>query len=310
MGILNWLFKIKWPESYEEFDCFFWKREIYLKEELARRQSFKIYGRKSPKNYVIVPFLPTTHSKLVDWNYHSSFPISWDYDNMKWVKTSDDEWEYIPKRDDVKLVRYDGLKHWSLYIFTHRADDGKFVYGGVYRFPYKLTPTQIMFQAEKIINHITNQTKEEKKMPMYRVTEKIYRDLEVRQFGVQVFDVEADDEDSAKRMSSDDGELISETWEPVAQEDMEEAIKNADGYSDYEENISVVQIDGSSADHMFIKVVYKGKVDQVMISRGGVIEEALDAANVSLRDVINLTVTGVRCCADTQLRPDDAVYVD
>ena len=149
-------------------------------------------------------------------------------------------------------------------------------------------------------------------MPRYRVTEKIYRDLEVKQYGIQVFDVEADDEDEAKGMSSDDGELVSETWEPVNQEDMEKAIKAADddGYSEYEENISVVQISGSSTDHMFVKVVYKGRVDEVMISRGGVIREALGAANISSRDVINLTVTSIACCLDTELRPDDMVYVD
>jgi len=149
-------------------------------------------------------------------------------------------------------------------------------------------------------------------MPRYRVTEKIYRDLEVKQYGIQVFDVEADNEGEAKEMSSDEGELVSETWEPVAQEKMEEAIKEADedDYHDYDENISVVQIGGSSTDHMFVKVVYKGKVDEVMISRGGVIREALGAANISSRDVINLTVTGIACCLDTELRPDDMVYVD
>ena len=149
-------------------------------------------------------------------------------------------------------------------------------------------------------------------MPRYRVTEKICRDLEVKQYGIQVFDVEADDEDEAKNMSSDEGELVSETWEPATQKDMEDAIEKADedDYHEYEENISVVQIGGSSTDHMFVKVVYKGRVDEVMISRSGVIREALDAANISLRDVINLTVTGIACCLDTELRPDDMVYVD
>jgi len=149
-------------------------------------------------------------------------------------------------------------------------------------------------------------------MPKYRVTEKISRDLEAKQYGIQVFDVEADDEDEAKNMDSDEGELVSETWEPVSQEEIEEAIKDAneDGDHEYEENISVVQIGSSSTDHMFVKVVYKGKVDEVMISRGGVIREALGAANISSRDVINLTVTGISCCLDTELRPDDMVYVD
>lgn len=149
-------------------------------------------------------------------------------------------------------------------------------------------------------------------MPRYRVTEKVYRDLEVKQYGVQVFDVEADNEDEATNMGPDEGELISETWEPVAPDDLEEAIQEAndDGYSEADETISVIQIGGSSTDHMFVKVVYKGKVDEVMISRGGVIREALSAANISSRDVINLTVTGIACCLDTELRPDDMVYVD
>jgi hypothetical protein len=147
-------------------------------------------------------------------------------------------------------------------------------------------------------------------MPRYRVTEKIYRDLEVKQCGIQVFDVEADDENEAKDMTSDEGELVSETWEPVTQEDIEEAIADNDDSPEYEGNISVVQIGGSSTDHMFVKVVYKGKVDEVMISHGGVIREALGAASISSRDVINLTVTGIACCLDTELRPDDMVYVD
>ena len=149
-------------------------------------------------------------------------------------------------------------------------------------------------------------------MPRYRVTEKVSRDLEVKQYGIQVFDVEADDEDEAQQMDSGDGELVSETWEPVTQEEMEEAIQDADNdnYHEFEENISIVQIGGSSTDHMFVKVVYKGKVNEVMISHGGVIREALGAASISSRDVINLTVTGIACCLDTELRPDDMVYVD
>lgn len=149
-------------------------------------------------------------------------------------------------------------------------------------------------------------------MAKYRVTERVSRDLEVKQYGVQVYDVEADNEEEAKEMSPDEGELVSKTWDAVTQEVIDEAIQEADenDYHEYEETISIVQTGDSSTDHMFVKVVYKGKVDEVMISRKGVIREALKAANISLRDVVGLTITGIACCADTQLRPDDMVYVD
>jgi len=59
---------------------------------------------------------------------------------------------------------------------------------------------------------------------------------------------------------------------------------------------------------MFIKVVWKEKVIEVVLLQGGTTGDALKAANIPLDQVTGITVTGVRCCADTQLRPDDAVY--
>ena len=59
---------------------------------------------------------------------------------------------------------------------------------------------------------------------------------------------------------------------------------------------------------MFIKVVWKGKVTEVVLPQNGTTGDALKAAQIPLSQVTGITVTGVRCCADTQLRPDDTVY--